>query len=61
MQIYIITFNTSIWKLTLLSEVLPLIFKDVRGWQFLKMKAAETLCVVCLPPEKTYFLKKIVG
>ena len=24
--------------------------KDVRGWQFLTMKAAETLCVVCLPP-----------
>ena len=26
--------------------------KDVRGWQFLTMKAAETLCTVCLPPEK---------
>ena len=26
--------------------------KDVRGWQFLTMKAAESLCVVCLPPEK---------
>ena len=26
--------------------------KDVRGWQFLTMKAAETLCIVCLPPEK---------
>ena len=21
-------------------------------WQFLTMKAAETLCIVCLPPEK---------
>ena len=28
------------------------LFKDVRGWQFLTMKAAETLCIVCLPPEK---------
>ena len=27
-------------------------FKDVQGWQFLTMKAAETLCIVCLPPEK---------
>ena len=27
-------------------------FKDVRGWQFLTMKAAETLCIVCLPPEE---------
>ena len=25
---------------------------DVRGWQFLTMKTAETLCIVCLPPEK---------
>ena len=23
------------------------IIKDVRGWQFLTMKAAETLCTVC--------------
>ena len=23
------------------------LFKDVRGWQFLTMKAAETLCIVC--------------
>ena len=27
-------------------------FKDVRGWQFLTMKVAETLCIVCLPPEE---------
>ena len=27
-------------------------FKDVRGWQFLTIKAAETLCIVCLPPEE---------
>ena len=29
-------------------------FKDVRGWQFLTMKAAETLCITffCLPPGK---------
>ena len=26
--------------------------KDVRGWQFLTMKAAEILGIVCLPPEK---------
>ena len=26
--------------------------KDVRRWQFLTMKATETLCIVCLPPEK---------
>ena len=24
-------------------------------------EAAETFCIVCLPPEKTYFLKKIFG
>ena len=35
--------------------------KDVRGWQFLTMKAAETLCIVCLPPEGIYFLKKYLG
>ena len=29
-----------------------LVLKDVRGWQFLTMKAAETLCIVCLPPEE---------
>ena len=28
------------------------VFKDVRGWQFLTMKAAETLCIVYLPPEE---------
>ena len=26
--------------------------KDVRGWQFLTTEAAETLCMVCLPPEE---------
>ena len=26
--------------------------KDVRGWQFSTMKAAETLCIVYLPPEE---------
>ena len=26
--------------------------KDFRGWQFLTMKAAEILCIVCLPPEE---------
>ena len=28
------------------------LLKDVRGWQLLKMKAAVTLCIVCLPPEE---------
>ena len=28
------------------------VIKDVREWQFLTMKAAETLCIVCLPPEE---------
>ena len=26
--------------------------KDARGWQFLTMKAAETLCIACSPPEE---------
>ena len=26
--------------------------KYVRGWQFLKIEAAETLCIVCVPPEE---------
>ena len=26
--------------------------KEVPGWQFLIMKAAGTLCIVCLPPEE---------
>ena len=26
--------------------------KDVRGWQFLTMKAAGTLCIVCLQSEE---------
>ena len=33
------------------------LLKDVRGWQILTMKAAETLCIVCLPltfPEKIF-------
>ena len=33
-------------------------FKDVLGWQFLTMKAAETLCIVCLPLEKHISRKK---
>ena len=37
------------------------LFKDVRGWQFLTMKAAETLCIVCLPPEKYISWKKYLG
>ena len=29
--------------------------KDVRGRQFLTIKAAENLCIVCLPPEEHIF------
>ena len=50
-------------KLVIMAKV-PLVWKllkDVRGWQFLTMKDAEILCIVCLPPEKTYFLKKYLG
>ena len=36
-------------------------FKDVRGWQFLTMKAAETLWIVCLPPEEHFSWKKYLG
>ena len=35
-------------------------FNDVRRWQFLTMKAAET-CVYLLTTRKTYFLKKYLG
>ena len=35
--------------------------KNVWGWQFLTMKAAETLCIVCLPPGKHISLKKKLG
>ena len=33
--------------------------KDFWGWQFLTMKAAETLCIVCLPPEEHISWKNI--
>ena len=33
--------------------------KDVRGWQFLTIEAAETLCMVCLPPKEHIFRKNI--
>ena len=36
-------------------------FKDVRGWQFLTIEAAETLCMVCLPPEEHIFRKTYLG
>ena len=39
-------------NLFLLQESVPNTIKDVRGWQFLTMKAAETLCIVFLSPEK---------
>ena len=31
--------------------------KDVRGWQFLTTEAAETLCIICLPPKEHIFRK----
>ena len=37
------------------------LFKDVRGWQFLTIEAAETLCMVCVPPEEHIFGKKYLG
>ena len=36
-------------------------FKDVRGWQILTIEAAETLCMVCLPPEEHIFRRKFLG
>ena len=33
--------------------------QDVRGWQFLTIEVAETLCMVFLPPEKHIFRKNI--
>ena len=35
--------------------------KDVRGWQFLEIKAAETLCMVCVSSEEHFFQKKYLG
>ena len=35
--------------------------KDVRGWQFLTIEAAQTLCMICLPPEEHIFRKKYLG
>ena len=35
--------------------------KDVRGWQFLTIEVAETLRVVCLPPDEHIFRKKYFG
>ena len=43
------------YEFQLLKQFYP--FKNVRGWQ-LTMKAAETLCIVCLPPEKSIFPEK---
>ena len=28
------------------------LLKDVHGWQFLTIEAAETLCMICVSPEK---------
>ena len=35
--------------------------KNVRGWQILTIEAAETLCMICLPPEEHIFRKKYLG
>ena len=40
---------------------ISLAIKDVRGWQFLTIEAAETLCMICLPPEEQFSEKKIFG
>ena len=53
-----LTFSFSYHKITLFENKYDI--NDARGWQFLTMKAAETLCIVCLPPEK-HFLKKYLG
>ena len=34
--------------------------KDVQRWQFLTTEAAESLCMVCLPPEEHIFTKNWV-
>ena len=36
-------------------------FKDVQGRQFLTLEAAESLCMVCLPPAEHIFRKKYLG
>ena len=44
------------------SEILVLrLFKDVRGWQFLTVEAAETLCMAYVPLEEHNFRKKYLG
>ena len=40
---------------------LEAVIKDVRGWQFLTVEAAETLCMVCVPTEEHIFRKKYLG
>ena len=37
-----------------------MLIKDIRGWQFLAIEAAETLCMVCIQPEE-HISKKIIG
>ena len=36
----------------ILKMIRGFLLKDVREWQFLTIEAAETLCMVCLPPEE---------
>ena len=36
----------------LFGQTFATLLKYVRGWKFLTMKAAETLCIVWLPPEE---------
>ena len=48
---FVFYWQTSIGCLKIKKTLITHYFKDVQGWQFLTMKAAETLCMVCLPPE----------
>ena len=35
--------------------------KDVRGWQFSTIEAAEALCMVCLPPDEIFFRNRYLS
>ena len=37
---------------TAMSDSVLFVFKDVGGWQILTIEVAETLSIVCLPPEE---------
>ena len=57
---FIMIFTDKSWEITSKWFWCMRTFKNVRGWQFLTLKAAETLYIVCLPPKK-HFLKKYLG